>query len=182
MTAALFRRLRGLLRWKPIVWVFAAGFAFHTWTSAWVPQDMIPCYQIYAGDSHKETIDWQMAHPFWSGIYSGMALGFWPDGYAIPKGCTYVNEGRGIPPWAYTPFAHAAFPAFRVYATAFTVLFVWLYASVLAWAFRPAPGYRLQLKPAKPASPQPPASPDTDHSRDSGSPGKVRSAVEDSPA
>jgi hypothetical protein len=182
MTVARFR-LRGLLKWNLLVWCFAAGFAWHTWQSAWVPADMIPCYHTYIGDSHKETIDWQMAHPFWSGIYSGMTLGLWPNGYAIPRGCTYANEGRGIPPWAYTPFAQAAFPAFRVYATGFTFLFVWLYGALLAWAFRPAPGYTWGLRHSPQSLLHNPSSlPDTGHSQDSVLPGKEASETKDSPA
>lgn len=146
MTVALLQRIRRAVKWRFIVLLLAAGFAWHTWESAWVPGAMLPCYQDYQHDPYKEALDWQMSHPLWTGVYSGMALGFWPDGYAIPKGCSYVNEGAGVPPWAYTPFAHAAFPAFRVYATAFTFFFVWLYGAVLAWAFRPAPNYSMGSK------------------------------------
>jgi hypothetical protein len=153
---------------------------------------MLPCYQDYQHDPYKEALDWQMSHPLWTGVYSGMTLGFWPDGYAIPKGCTYVNEGAGVPPWTYTAFAKAAFPAFRVYATAFTFFFVWLYGAALAWAFRPAPNYSMASKwqqvtatlPSK--DPQqrrwnPPPS-TTSSSPDSEIVGKAASGKEDSPA
>lgn len=180
MTVALFPKIRRLSRW--LLFVIALGFAAHTWITAWVPEDMIPCYQVYQHDPYKEAIDWQMAHPFWTGIYSGMTLGFWPNGYAIPKGCSYVNEGKGIPPWAYTAFAHAAFPAFRVYASLFTFFFVWLYAGFLVWAFRPAPGYRLTLPHQARPSQQALSSSAMPRSQDSGKVGKEASDIEDSPA
>ena len=133
--------------WRLWAWVFALGFGWHTWATQWVPAYQLPCYQTYVGDFQKEAVDWQMGHPFMSGIYSGMTLGFWPEGYAIPRGCTYVNEGQGIPPWTYSPFARLAFPAFHLYATLFAILFARLYLGFLRYALRPgsrdAPIFRL---------------------------------------
>lgn len=129
--------IKRIVKWRILVIIFAAGLAWHTWESQWVPTAMIPCYDTYLHDPQKEAMDWQMSHPFMAGLYSGASLGLWPAGYAIPRGCSYVNEGAGIPPWTYTPFAHLAFPAFRAWATLFTALFVWVYAGLLLWAFRP---------------------------------------------
>ncbi|WP_143484189.1 hypothetical protein [Acidithiobacillus marinus] len=191
MTVALWRIIRRTLKWRLIVLILAVGFAWHTWESAWVPHAMLPCYQEFSHDPYKEALDWQMSHPLWAGIYSGMSLGFWPSGYAIPSGCTYVNEGAGVPPWAYTAFAHAAFPAFRLYATASTFFFVWLYGALLGWALRPAPSYSMGWKQRREAMPEKPEqSPkaqtfslsDTDPSPDSAIAGRGASEKEDSPA
>lgn len=173
--------IKGIVKWRILIIILAAGFAWHTWESQWVPQAMIPCYGTYTHDAQKEALDWQMSHPFMSGVYSGASLGFWPAGYAIPRGCSYVNEGAGIPPWTYTPFAHLAYPAFRAWATLFTALFVWLYAGLLAWAFRPVlsglrDGWRNRksshLLPSKPLPMQ--------HNRDSAVAGNTGSHNPDS--
>ncbi len=189
MTGALLRPLRRLIKWRLIVLFLAIGFAWHTWESTWVPGAMLPCYQHFQNDPFKEALDWQMGHPLWTGVYSGMTLGFWPNGYAIPKGCTYVNEGQGVPPWAYTAFAHAAYPAFRLYATAFTFFFVWLYGAVLAWAFRPAPNYSMASKwqqvrhrIAPPSEPHQHGTVSTKSNPDSETVGKAAPGKEDSPA
>lgn len=123
--------------WRLWAWMLALGFGWYTWDTQWVPAYQLPCYQTYVGDYQKETIDWQMGHPWMAGIYSGMTLGLWPDGYAIPRGCTYVNMGQGIPPWTYSPFARLAYPAFHIYATLFSILFARLYLAFLRYALRP---------------------------------------------
>lgn len=178
----VLRMLKRVLKWRIFVLIMAAGMAWHTWEFQWVPQVMIPCYGQYVNDPQKETLDWQMAHPFMAGVWSGASLGFWPDGYAVPKGCSYVNEGAGVPPWTYTPFAHLAFPAFRIWATLFTALFVWLYAAFLAWAFRPAPtGRPLGWKSLWPRRTHPQAPSSTSLSPDSERHGNTSSPSQDSP-
>lgn len=173
--------VKGVVKWRILIIILAAGFAWHTWESQWVPHAMIPCYGTYTHDAQKEALDWQMSHPFMSGVYSGASLGFWPAGYAIPRGCSYVNEGAGIPPWTYTPFAHLAYPAFRAWATLFTALFVWLYAGLLAWAFRPVlSGLRDGWKSRRSSHPLPSKPLPMQHNRDSAVAGNTGSHNPDS--
>lgn len=103
------------------------------------------------------------------------------SGLCNSEGCSYVNEGAGIPPWTYTPFAHLAYPAFRAWATLFTALFVWLYAGLLAWAFRPVlTGLRDGWKSRKPSRPLPSKPLLMQHNRDSAVAGNTGSHNPDS--
>ncbi|MBU2785257.1 hypothetical protein HAP93_05650 [Acidithiobacillus ferriphilus] len=86
----------------------------------------------------RMVVDWQMAHPFWTGMLSGVSLGFWPDGYAIPRACTAIDEGMGVPTHLYAHFVALAFPAYRMWAALFVALFAWLYLLALSWAWRRA--------------------------------------------
>ena len=39
--------VKGVVKWRILIIILAAGFAWHTWESQWVPHAMIPCYGTY---------------------------------------------------------------------------------------------------------------------------------------
>jgi hypothetical protein len=82
------------------------------------------------------TVDWQMAHPFWTGVWAGTTLGLWPGQYAIPRACTALDEGMGVAANFYGLLAKSAFPAFHFWAAVFTAVFAWVYLSLLFLLYR----------------------------------------------